>query len=431
MLAFGSFQIADCEPKVATPIGLNAARQYFEEIKTISDRDAGQLWGLRLYGPTMLVDPNTRFIVANQMDRDGRLTADRDVYTGTLESEINIANTSISWSGTMWTMINWNAVSANNPYDRANLLIHESWHRVQEKLGIPSATTSNFHLDELDGRIGLLLEFRALNRALLAEEQSAQKLAIGDALTLRYHRQSLYPDNNENAFEKHEGMAEYTGLRLCGLPDSLITKVVAKKLQLGESNDGLANSFAYLTGPALGLLLDLHNPHWRDSVRNGKDLPTLLASAIGWQAPADKEQLQTAAELVGQTYGSAELIAKETARSHEQEDIVESFRIRLSTHGRLMIQNNNLNFSFDPSEKLIVFDTTGVIYKTMRLTGDFGILEVSDGILRTNDWQYFVAVAPDQVAGNSLTWQGYSLQLHPGWLIESVGRNMFVISKKN
>ncbi len=417
----------------STSINLDQARQYFEELKAISDRDAGQLWGLPLYGPTMLVDPDTRFIVANQIDRDGRLTADRDVYTGTLESEINIANTSISWSGTVWTMVNWNAVSANNPYDRANLLIHESWHRVQEELGIPSTTTSNFYLDELDGRIGLLLELRALDRAVLANDSATQEKAIRDALTLRYYRQSLHPGNNENAFEKHEGMAEYTGLKLCGLPDSLITKVVARSLQLAESNDGLANSFAYLTGPALGLLLDCHSKSWRDSVRNGIDLPTLLASAVGWRVPAGRERLRIAADSIGRGYGSSALIANETARVREQENTentVESFRNRLSTHGRLMIPNSNLYFSFNPMEKLIVFDTTGVIYKTMRLTGDFGILEVSDGILRTNDWQYFIAVAPDRVTGDSLTWQGYTLQLHPGWLIESVGPNTFTTSKK-
>ena len=431
MLMLGCVQIAKCEPAETTPISLDAARQYFEEIKAISDYDAGKLWGVPLYGPTLFVDPSTRFIVANQMDREGRLSADRGVYTGTLESATNIANTSVSWSGTKWTMVNWNAVSASNPKDRARLLFHESWHRVQEELGIPSATTSNFYLDELDGRVGLLLEFRALNRALIAEELSAQKEAIVDALTLRYYRQSQHPDNNENAFEKHEGLAEYTGLKLCGLADSLITKVVAKKLQLGESNDGLANSFAYLTGPALGFLLDRHSASWRDSVRSGRDLPTLLASAIGWQAPVDKEQLQTIAELAGQSYGSVELIANETARSKAQEATVESFRNRLATHGRLMLQNDNLNFSFDPMEKLIAFDTTGVIYKTMRITGNFGVLEVTDGIIRTSNWQYFIAVAPKDINGDKLTWEGYTLQLQIGWVVEAVGENVFAIVNKN
>ena len=276
-----TLSVARCElltPSDSTPINIDQARQYFEEIKMISDRDNGQLWGVPLYGPTMFVDPNTRFIVANQMDRDGRLSANREVYTGTLEPTVNIANTSVSWAGTMWTMVDWNAVSPTDSYDRARLLIHESWHRVQAELGIPSATTTNFYLDEPDGRIGLLLEFRALCRALLSEEATAQKKAIGDALTLRHYRQSRHIGNNENVFERHEGMAEYTGLKLCGIPDSLLAKVVSRRLQLGESNDGLANSFAYLTGPALGLLLDRFSPHWRDSLRLGNDLPTLLAS---------------------------------------------------------------------------------------------------------------------------------------------------------
>ena len=80
-------------------------------------------------------------------------------------------------------------------------------------------------------------------------------------------------------------------------------------------------------------------------------------------------------------------------------------------------------------EPLITFDSTGVIYKTMRITGDFGILEATDGILRTNDWQYFVAVAPDQITGDPIAWQGYSLQLHPGWLIKPSGKGIFIIAK--
>jgi hypothetical protein len=406
------------------------AREYFEDLKRISDGDAGHLWGVPLYGPTIFVDPNSRFVVANQMDRDGRLTADQGVYVGTLEPAANISNTATEWSGTMWTMVNWDAISPTDPYDRARLLIHESWHRIQKDLGIPSVMTSNAYLDEKDGRIYLLLEFRALVGALLAKEPSAQAEAISDALTLRLYRQSLYPKNNENAFERHEGMAEYTGLKLCGITDSLLVRIAAKKLQLGESYDGLANSFAYLTGPAFGLLLDHYNPQWRGAVRSGSDLPALLAAAISWQAPAEKEQLHKAADLAGNKYEATKLIAEETAQAQQQEQTVETYRNRLLTHGRLLIKNNNLNFSFNPLEKLISFDTTGVIYKTMRLTGDFGVLEVTDGILRTNDWQLFVAVAPDQITGNPATWAGYRLQLQPGWQIVSSGRGTFVIEKK-
>jgi hypothetical protein len=430
ILAIGLFFCADvlCEETIS--IDPSLARQYFDDLKKISDADSGHFWGVPLYGPTIFINPDNRYIIANQSDRDGKLTADNGIYRGILEPSINISNTSCEWSGTFWTMVNWNAISTSNMYDRRKLLIHESWHRIQKEIGIPSTVTANIYLDDMNGRTYLLLEFRALVRALLAKEISEKKDAIADALTFRQYRQSLYPTNNENAFEVHEGMAEYTGLKLCGISDSLLYRIAAKKLQLGEDNPGLANSFAYLTGPALGLLLDNFTLGWREKVRTGAKLPDLLATAIGWQPPIAKEQLQKSSELAGSKYDAAKLIADMAALAKQQEQTIDDFRNRLKAHGRLLIQNNNLPFSYNPNEKLIAFDTIGVIYKTFRLTGDFGILEVTNGIIRTNDWQYFITVAPEQITGNPLTWEGYTLQLNAGWHVVSKGNGIFIIEKQ-
>ena len=423
---------ATANAEAVSPIDLALARQYFDDLKNTSDTDAGKLWGVRLYGPTFFVDPDSRFMVANQADKDGRLKAEDGVFIGTLEPSVNIANSSLEWSGTDWTIVNWNSLSPTDPYDRMRLLVHESWHRVQDEIGFPSATSSNVYLDDKDGRIYLLLEFRALSKALMAKDSSTQAEAIGDALTFRMYRQSLHPGNNENAFERHEGMAEYTGLKLCGLPDSLLCIIAAKKLQLGEQSSGLANSFAYLTGPALGLLLDRLSPGWRIKVREGVDLPDLLASSINWKKPDNAQQLKAAVDATGGKYNASELFAAESIRSLRQDQAYEAFKDRLQTDGRLIIPNNNLKFGFNPDENLVAFDTTGVIYKTLRLSGDFGILEADSGIVRENNWQYFMAVAPapDKIAGDTLVWPGYRLILNPGWKIELKKPRIYIIANK-
>lgn len=429
-LVFGLTWSARAESGETTPIDLNLARQYFDELKTISDRDGGHLWGVPLYGPSMFVDPGSRYVVANQADKEGGLIASDGVYTGTLDPSINISNTATDWSGMKWTMVSWNAISQNDLYDRHRLLVHESWHRVQNEIGIPSVTSKNSYLDETEGRVRLLLEFRALSRALLAKDISEQRQAISDALNLQHYRQSLFPNNNESAFERHEGMAEYTGLKLCGLSDSVLAFVIAKKLQRGEDSEGLTNSFAYLTGPAYGLLLDRLIPDWREKVRNGADLPGLLAGAVDWKAPANEAQLKEAADAVGKKYDADKLTEDVTSKAKQQEETISVFRNRLKTEGRLLIPNDNLNFSFNPMEKLLSFDSTAVLYKTMRLTGDFGVLEATDGMLRTNNWQYFIAVAPAQTTGDTITWPGYKLQLQPGWHIMSGEQGTFIIEKE-
>jgi hypothetical protein len=411
------------------PVELAPARQYFAELKKISEADGGRLWGVRLNGPTMFVDPDSRTIVANQADKGGRLKADAEIYWGSLGSEVNIANTATEWSGTYWTMVSWNALSDTDPFDRARLLVHESWHRLQKEIGIPAVMTSNIYLDNSTGRFNLLLEFRALGRALLANDKSEREGAITDALIFRRYRQSQFPSNNENAFERHEGMAEYTGLKLCGLPDSLLNRVAARKLQLGENNEGLANSFPYLTGPAWGLLLDQYDDGWRLKVSKGADLPSLLARAIDWHAPDGDKQLQAAAELAGTKYEAAKLMEGIKEQEIQQVQTAEAYRSRLLAQGRLILPNNNLQFSYNPQEKLISLDSTGVIYKTMRLTGEFGVLEVTDGILRTNDWQFFIVPAPKKRDGDPILGEGYELQLKPGWKIVSKGKGAFILEK--
>ena len=89
------------------PIDLAKARAYFAEDKAVSDRDAGRLWGVRPYGATFFVDPETRFTVANEPDRDGVLHADGDLFVGTLPQGVIVSNAPVGWDGKRWTMLAW------------------------------------------------------------------------------------------------------------------------------------------------------------------------------------------------------------------------------------------------------------------------------------------------------------------------------------
>jgi hypothetical protein len=68
------------------------------------------------------------------------------------------------------------------------------------------------HLDAVDGRYWLRLEWRALARALRASGEP-RALAVGDALAFRQARRMLYPDSveSERTAEISEGLAQYTG----------------------------------------------------------------------------------------------------------------------------------------------------------------------------------------------------------------------------
>ena len=68
---------------------------------------AGSSGGSPLCGPVLFVNPMTRWGVANQRDADGALVPRSGVFVGRLSEDTGIANTSVKWRGTRWTMIVW------------------------------------------------------------------------------------------------------------------------------------------------------------------------------------------------------------------------------------------------------------------------------------------------------------------------------------
>src|SRR5262245_14001357 len=210
-------------------IDVQRARQYFEEARTLAQKDAGKLWGQSLAGPLLFADRKSRQVVANQRDGEGLLRADGEVFVGRLPDRLPFANTTVTWAGVKWTMVVW------PPYEdtteRGALLMHESWHRIQDRLGLPASGPSNKHLDTMDGRLWLQLEWRAL-AAALAGEGERRRSAIEDALVFRAHRRGLFKSaaEEERSLEMHEGLAEYTGVRLCGLVERDLPALVVRKL---------------------------------------------------------------------------------------------------------------------------------------------------------------------------------------------------------
>ena len=56
-------------PSIAHNIDIEKAKKLFALTKKLSDVDGGKLWGVRLYGPILFVDPQTRMIVTNTKDK--------------------------------------------------------------------------------------------------------------------------------------------------------------------------------------------------------------------------------------------------------------------------------------------------------------------------------------------------------------------------
>jgi hypothetical protein len=390
------------------------ARQYFRQLEQTSDRDAGRLWGRPLYGPILLVDPNTRAVVANQADPERRLAAEDEVFVGRLPDSLNIANTDMRWAGTHWTMVRWPVPELRQPRER--LLLHECFHRVQDDLGLPGRDAVNAHLDMLDGRIWLQMEWRALERALRASG-SGRRAAIEDALVFRGYRRSLFPDaaKNETALELNEGLAEYTGVRLSSA-DSMEMRFRSDLiLRQARSNPTFARSFAYVSGPAYGALLDLSGRPWRTRLNASADLGALLAEAYGLKVQASEERARAAAPR----YEGDEIIALETRQEQERQRHIADARRRFLDAPVLVLQlSPDVQYSFDPNNVLSV-DARHAVYPGVRVTDAWGILTAPEGALLERDEAGRVirarVPAPADESARPLKGQGWSLDLKAGW----------------
>src|SRR5215207_2739693 len=300
-----------------------AAGRYFAEARALCARDGGRLWGRSLCGPMMFADPTTRAVMASEPDREGLLKRSGEVYVGILPVNVNIANTAVEWAGVKWMLIMSSAIPADR-HRRGAMLMHELWHRQQAELGFPASGAANQHLDTREGRVWLQLEWRALARALASRGLNRRR-AVADALLFRARRRTLFPDAaaEEREMELHEGLAEYTGVRLSGSPDPA-RLVIDGNLFEESRRESFVRSFAYASGPAYGLLLDEAAPGWTRRLRKTDDLAELLRTSLRMKRE-DEQKVSGRARV----YGGEELMASERLREEGRRRLMESYRARL------------------------------------------------------------------------------------------------------
>ncbi len=396
------------------PSGLDpvVAARYFQEAKWASDDDGGKLWGKPLYGPMMFVDPGTRQIIANQADKEGRLTlaASGNLWIGELPKEVGIANTATQWAGVYWSMVQWPLPEESA--SRARLLMHESWHRIQSEIGLPSEAPGNKHLDTKDGRAWLRLEWRALSLALISWGPERSQ-SITDALIFRTYRRSLFPGSaaEEDRMEMHEGMAEYTGIRMMGLNDRGRRSFLSGRIKVNALKPSYTLSFAYETGPAYGLLLDMKEKPWRSTLTTKSSVSDTLQD---FEAIALPTNLSRAAHERTLAYDGKQVFDEEEKREKSRLEREVAFRKLLVDGPVLELPFSKPNYTYNPNE-VFPLGAYGTIYPTTTIADAWGILEVKNGARINSQFDRAFVAAP--LDSTRLEGDGWKLTLNPGWKV--------------
>jgi hypothetical protein len=179
-----------------------------------------------------------------------------------------------------------------------------------------------------------------------------------------------------------------------------------------------ARSFAYISGPAYGALLDTFAPQWRRGRQAGDDFGALLARALGFKAQNPEAE---GAIARARRYDGDEVIAQESRREREREERAAGYRARLIDGPVLVFSNSDrFNYSYNPNN-VFPLDDRAVVYPTLRVSDRWGVLEVSRGALLWRDDGGLVTglqvSAPADPQARPLSGDGWTLALAPGWTL--------------
>lgn len=385
------------------------AASYFKQAELASKKQ--RLWKIDLYGPTLLVEPNSRTTYANEQDSAGILKPYGGVFVGTLPKGVMIANTSMQWQSKMWSVILWPLPTDRD--ERLNLMLHESFHRIQQSLGFFNDSPTAEHLGTLQGRIYFLLELQAL-RAALTKPVAERTLDLKNALRLRQKRQDLFPSTfaNEQILEISEGLAEFTGMVL-GRKKNNIRQHLLHQIDTAANRKSLIRSSAYLTGPIYGYLLFEKDQHWTRLVDSTANFPSLLKKVYATEIPAKltAQDLSLAEKL----YQSDKLILSETEKENKRLELAKSYNELFTQRPVLVIKLIKMGIQFNPNN-LMDLGKLGTVYPTAEIKDEWGTLSVKNQGMLMKNWQLvYLPMEGFSQNDGTIKGSGWEIALSKGW----------------
>ena len=384
----------------AIRIAAQPAATFGEILDKVADRSQ-EVWGVRFSPDLIVVYPSRE-----QMYKYHRNGAQTSCDSVVWDREVPAANTAVDYRGKRYVVLVGDWLGGMNSAGLLRLTAHESFHYYQDSLHIPAVTSRNAHMDLPEGRALLRMEFEALHRALQGDSD-----ALNEALHIRETRRQLYPDNNESRFELHEGLAEYTGIRISCSSREEVLKQISNALRY-DKNKGYANSFAYISGPAYALLLDRSAPGWMARA----DKLAGLSEALTRPRKQPKRLITTDKRYLD--YLKSERLSADDPAQYTGW-LTDSAEV-------LRIPNDGIGIVFNPNDRVTPVGSEAVLLRNVTLRGEWGMLTIRRGLLRRNDWTEFIAAAPESTAENIISGVDYTLELTPGWTLARQGHGWVI-----
>ena len=314
-------------------------------------------------------------------------------------------------------------------YSLMRTMAHMSMHVHQPRIFGTHGHIDNSHLDNKEARILIQLEINALIHAFKNIDDNRYS-SIRDALSIRAERRRLFPDAamSENVFEVHEGLVDYTDIRIVQL--GFYEKVEhfewsASRLRYDTS---LSRMFGYVSGALYGFLLDNTGATWRNDVQYGVDLGAMLIERM------DLADIPAFADVDLDLYGYTKIMSFEEERykAHGQmlDDLFDAFTTQTLLHIPTAFERGGMQLN--PS-RIFSISGLGVAYggPTVVVSGDFGRLVVYDGFfVRLIGGRNGSVVATDMtIEDNRYSAHGWFLELNDGFVVRSRPDGHYVVSR--
>ena len=399
----------------APPIPIAVARHVFARAHALCSADGGRLWGVSLCGPLMLADPQTHEAIANVPVLDAK--RDGSYYRFTLAADAPIGNAPFEYDGIRFAQIKWPLKGGTDK--QAVTLMHESFHRIQPKLGfvVKGAREEGWMisgdpaLDTETGRIWLRGEIHALRRALTSSG-IARKEALSDALELRSYRYAILPSTvaPEHVLDVMEGLAESTGIDV-GVPHACRIAYTLRDMRIAEAASNYAREFFFAIGPAYAELLDAVEPNWRRMVVPKTSIASLAARGFGIKVVTPSA---SAAQAILARYGGAAIEREEAVRERRRVAREAEYRAELVTGPTLRLPMKDFRISFNAkyTQRLGRY---GTVYHHVIVSAPWGRIKVSHGdAMIDGSFSSLTVAAPATLAGSTLHGNGWVLELSPG-----------------
>jgi len=402
------------------------ALAYFRVIDSICEADKGTLWGINLTGPVVFVDRPTRKMFANKPDNEGQLKLKEDVYQGTFPRERLIENSAVEIGGKTFAMVP--LPPHEDEYRIKTSAINALFHCLQKNLGVTHERIAIRSMDERFARIWLKLEFRALKKALEAENPDPVS-HIRDAIIFRGARRELYPLSvkEENRVEIYEGLSLFTSILLCSKSQEEARHRFYENLDIVYKFPSFSRAYGSIIGSTYTYLLYSDGYDVKPLLKSDTaDLGDIVIKHFNLQVPAIYRDVAGSLALV---YDVDNIYKEEEQRMNEIRERIRRQLSRFTEKPIVTIELESPYFDFEP-EDIRSLDTLGTIYNSIRIADNWGKLTVEKGgCLVSYNLKYVRLPAKNlKESKNHYYGDGWHIILNNNWKIVRVDDN-YVLKK--